>query len=97
MSWTLSNNHNWDTAAVVLSAAPAPPQADVVTTVTGPASVFAATNFSYAILVTNQGPSTASNIMVSDSLPAGVTFVLSIFGRRHEITVAWSPGRFWPA
>src|SRR5579885_2247823 len=50
-------------------------QADVQTTKTGPASVLAAANFSYTITVTNMGPSTAAGILVTDTLPAGVTFV----------------------
>ncbi|PKO14025.1 hypothetical protein CVU37_15000, partial [candidate division BRC1 bacterium HGW-BRC1-1] len=31
--------------------------------------------FSYEIVVTNNGPSTAENVMTSDTLPSGVTFV----------------------
>ncbi|MCA9193873.1 MAG: DUF11 domain-containing protein [Planctomycetales bacterium] len=32
-------------------------------------------NLNYTILVTNTGPSTASNVVVSDTLPTGLTFV----------------------
>ena len=49
--------------------------ADVATTVAGPANFFAGTNFSYIVSVTNLGDSTASNIMVSYNLPAGLGFV----------------------
>jgi uncharacterized repeat protein (TIGR01451 family) len=91
MSWTAGGiAGSWDLAAVVLQAAPAPPQADVVTSVAGPASVSAATNFSYTILVTNQGPSTASNVVVSDSLPTGVAFVgASGGGTNNSGVVTW--------
>jgi uncharacterized repeat protein (TIGR01451 family) len=75
MSWTLGASRNWDIAAVALKAAPAPLQADVATTVIGPASVFDASNLTYTISTTNLGPSTASNVEVSDTLPAGVTFI----------------------
>src|SRR6185436_9231269 len=51
------------------------PLADIATTVTGPASVFPAANYSYVVVVTNRGPSTASNVLVSDTLPAAVLFV----------------------
>ena len=36
--------------------------------------------FSYTLLVSNQGPSTASDVVAGDSLPAGVTFVSSVEG-----------------
>ena len=35
----------------------------------------AAGNISYTVVVTNLGPSDASNVTVTDTLPAGVTFV----------------------
>ena len=74
MSWTLRVSDNWDIAAVTLKAAPAPLQADVATTVIGPANVFAASNLTYTVSTTNLGPSTASNVVVSATLPTGVTF-----------------------
>ncbi len=55
-------------------------QADVVTTKTGPATVNAATNFSYSIAVGNSGPSAAANVAVTDTLPASVTFVSATGG-----------------
>ncbi len=56
------------------------PQADLMATKTGPTNVFAGTNFSYTIALTNMGPSTASSITVTDALPGGVTFVTASSG-----------------
>jgi uncharacterized repeat protein (TIGR01451 family) len=41
----------------------------------GPATVVAGTNMTYTVTVTNNGPSTASNVNWSDTLPANTTFV----------------------
>ena len=54
--------------------------ADVVTSKTGPATAVAATNFSYAVSVQNAGPSVAANVLVTDTLPLGVTFVSATGG-----------------
>jgi uncharacterized repeat protein (TIGR01451 family) len=51
------------------------PVADVGIGKSGPASVLAASNVVYTISVTNFGPSSASGVVVTDSLPATVTFV----------------------
>jgi len=55
-------------------------QADLAVSKTGPASVPANSQFSYTISVTNQGPSTAVSVAVTDSLPANVTFVSATGG-----------------
>jgi uncharacterized repeat protein (TIGR01451 family) len=73
MSWTLGASKGWDLGAVTLNAA-TPVQADVVTTVSGPAAVTATSNLTYTITVTNAGPATANSLVVSDILPAGTTF-----------------------
>ena len=49
--------------------------ADVSITKTGPASTLRDQDVTYTITVTNNGPSTASNVVVTDVLPAGTTFV----------------------
>src|SRR5712691_10605044 len=51
------------------------PQANLSITKTGPASVNASNQFAYTLSVSNAGPSTASAVSVSDSLPPGVTLV----------------------
>ena len=67
-------------------------QADVVTTKTGPATVNAATNFSYTLTVANSGPSAAAAVVVTDTLPAGVTFVSATGGGSVSGNVV-----IWPA
>ena len=54
------------------------PLADVSVSKTGPAGIIFGTNFSYTILVTNFGPSTAAALVVTDSLPAGLVFLSSV-------------------
>src|SRR5206468_4659239 len=49
--------------------------ADLTVTKTGPAAVNAAKNVTYTITVTNNGPSSASTVVVHDTLPGNVTFV----------------------
>src|SRR5208282_114143 len=51
------------------------PVADLAVGKSGPASVVAASNFTYTVSVTNLGPSQASGVVVTDTLPASVTFV----------------------
>src|SRR5205807_2301427 len=63
-----ANNSSSTSATVAASA-------DMGVTKTGPATVTAGTNFTYTITVTNGGPSDAQNVTVTDSLPAGTTFV----------------------
>ena len=69
------------------------PVADVAIGKTGPASVFAASNLVYTISVTNFGPSSASAVVVTDSLPVTVTFVsASGGGINNSGVVNWSLG-----
>ena len=49
--------------------------ADVVVVKTGPGSVIVGNNITYTITASNNGPSAAQNVTVTDTLPAGVTFV----------------------
>lgn len=79
MSWTLGAIKAWEIAAVALKPA-TPVQADVATTQTGPSIGTVGANITYTITVTNQGPATATNVIASDTLPAGVTFVSASSG-----------------
>ncbi|MBV8516276.1 MAG: DUF11 domain-containing protein [Acidobacteria bacterium] len=50
-------------------------EADLLLSKTGPANAVAGQPITYTITVTNNGPSTADNVIVSDPTPAGLTFV----------------------
>ena len=51
------------------------PVSDVAVTKSAPASVYSGAPFNYTITVTNLGPSPATSLSITDSLPANVTFV----------------------
>ncbi|GAB4184804.1 MAG: hypothetical protein Tsb002_08100 [Wenzhouxiangellaceae bacterium] len=59
-----------DTADVVVI-----PGADVGVVKSGPASVLAGNQVTYTLLVTNNGPSAADNVVLADPTPAGLGFV----------------------
>jgi uncharacterized repeat protein (TIGR01451 family) len=54
---------------------PACNPADLAVTKTGPATAFAGSQVSYSVNVTNNGPSDATNVVVTDTLPAGTALV----------------------
>ncbi len=84
---SLSNNITLPVVTAVI------PLADLAIAKTGPANVNAATNFSYTISVTNFGPSSASSVVVTDTLPVGVAFVsASVGGTNNSGLVNWSLG-----
>ena len=84
------NSTNNVTAPVITTVTPV---ADVGLGKTGPANVLAASNLVYTILVTNFGPSSASGVVVTDSLPASVTFVSATGGGvNNSGVVSWSLG-----
>ena len=69
------------------------PVADVGIGKTAAASVLASSNLVYTISVTNFGPSSAGSVVVTDSLPASVTFVsASGGGLNNSGVVNWSLG-----
>jgi uncharacterized repeat protein (TIGR01451 family) len=69
------------------------PLADLMIAKTGPANVDAAGSLSYSISVTNLGPSSATNVVVTDTLPVGVAFVsASGNGTNNAGLVNWSLG-----
>ena len=49
--------------------------ADVAIAQSGPSNAFAGSTVTYTITVTNNNPSTASNVVVTDPTPAGLTFI----------------------
>ncbi len=53
----------------------APAQADLFVNKTGPASVQYGANVVYTVTATNAGPSSASGVTVSDTIPLGLTYV----------------------
>ena len=84
------NSTNNTTPPVLTSVTPL---ADLVIAKVGPATVFAASNLSYTISVTNFGPSSASSVVVTDTLPASVTFVsASGNGSNNSGVVTWNLG-----
>ncbi|HEY1663003.1 MAG TPA: tandem-95 repeat protein [Verrucomicrobiae bacterium] len=83
-----------NTASVVNMALPLP---DTSVLKTGPAVVYADTNFVYTITVTNGGPGTASNVVASDSLPIGTAYVSASGGGTDTAgTVSWNVGTVLP-
>ncbi len=69
---TLDPNEGNDLATAATSVIP--PTADLAISKTGPSTVTQGDPISYALVVVNHGPDTATNIMVEDALPGGVTF-----------------------
>jgi uncharacterized repeat protein (TIGR01451 family) len=54
--------------------------ADLKITGSAPSSVTHSTNFNYTLTVTNLGPNSAASVVVTDTLPSGVTFVSASAG-----------------
>ena len=61
---------NSDSATTAVTAS-----ADLAITKTGPAAVVAGGSITYSLTVSNAGPSAADSLLVTDTLPVGVTFV----------------------
>ncbi|HZR66755.1 MAG TPA: C25 family cysteine peptidase [Terriglobales bacterium] len=83
MSETLSGNARWSDSAVSIQ----PSQADLQVAATGTSTLFPA-NISYTVTVTNNGPSTASSVSLTNTLPAGLTFVSAVATGGGTCTVA---------
>ncbi len=63
-------NNNSATASTTVSS-----NADLMVVKTGPAAANAGTNVTYSITLTNNGPSPALNVSLTDAVPANTTFV----------------------
>jgi len=69
------------------------PVADLAVGKSGPATIFAGTNFDYVIAVTNFGPSSSGGLSVTDNLPSGLTFVSATpAASTNGSQVVWSLG-----
>ena len=73
-------------------ARPVTASADLSIVKTGPATVVAGGSVSYSLVVANNGPSDAANLSVTDTLPAGVTFV-SATGTGLDVLATWATCR----
>src|SRR5207245_8533508 len=62
-------NNNQSTSATVNTTA------DLAVTKSGPLSAPAGSNITYSVTITNNGPSDAQGVTMTDALPAGTTFV----------------------
>ena len=71
-----TNNDGTSPSAIVITTVT--PTADLAVGKSGPAGSFDGASFSHTISVTNFGPLTATALSVTDSLPAGLTFVSSL-------------------
>jgi uncharacterized repeat protein (TIGR01451 family) len=73
------------------------PGADVAVAKTGPATVGPGGTVTYTITVANGGPSPADSVVVTDTLPAGLTDVTASAGGGVDATTAtWSLGTLAP-
>ncbi|MEG3860955.1 DUF4347 domain-containing protein, partial [Microcoleus sp. herbarium12] len=79
-----NNNGSLPTATVVTALTP--PNADLATTKTGPATAIAGTTVSYTISTVNNGPSTATNVTVTDSIVPGLIGVSVSNGGTYNST-----------
>jgi uncharacterized repeat protein (TIGR01451 family) len=85
------NNNNGSAAGSRVSTS-VTPVADLIVLLSGPSNVMVGDSFAYTIVVTNGGPSIASNIVVNDNLPSGLTFnSASTGGSFSNNVITWPP------
>jgi uncharacterized repeat protein (TIGR01451 family) len=80
-----SNNNGSAAAARVVTTVIE--EADLAIVTTGPASIVGGTSLTYSLAVTNLGPSTATSVVVSNTLPAGGNFVSASGGGTNNAGV----------
>ena len=56
-----------------------------ITKLDSPDPVIAGNSLTYTIVVTNNGPSTAEDVTITDTLPAGTTFVSGVNGNGQQV------------
>ncbi|MCL2091990.1 MAG: hypothetical protein FWH11_12475 [Micrococcales bacterium] len=66
----------------------APPQADVRVQKQGPASVVAGETITWTVVATSYGPSDATGVVLTDTVPAGVTGIVATTSRGDPCTVS---------
>jgi len=66
---------NWGTAVANFNLSNPLGNADMAVTATGPSSVTAGTNATYTITLTNNGPTAAQGVVLTDTLPTGSNFI----------------------
>ncbi len=71
-------NADWDKAQTQVQCPNG--NVDLVMQKTGPATVTRGNNITYSLTVTNNGPAAAQNVVISDPIPAGLSFVSSSGG-----------------
>jgi len=92
-----ANNDGSDAAARVVTGVAE--LADVVVGATGPATVPVSGAIRYVVTVRNAGPSTATGVVVTDTLPAGVAFIAASGGgvASTGVVVQWPAVAALPA
>ncbi|MGB3265351.1 MAG: DUF4347 domain-containing protein, partial [Microcoleus sp.] len=81
---TPNNNNGTNLNATVSTSVS--PRADIITQKTAPATIRAGETLTYTITTSNNGPSTASNVVITDTLIAGLTNVLVSDGGTYNET-----------
>lgn len=76
----------WTYFAVGTPAPIGAPQADVVTTKTGPVTAVAGTTVTYNLSTKNNGPDTATNVIISDNIGTGLTNIVVSNGGTYNST-----------
>jgi uncharacterized repeat protein (TIGR01451 family) len=90
-----SNQFDPNTANNSASATETPQQANIaMTNVASAPTALSGSNFSWTVTATNNGPDTATNVTVTDLVPAGVSFVSATpsQGTYNSATGAWAIG-----
>lgn len=83
-----NNSAAWETSVLAMP--------DLALSKTGPAQAIAGTEITYTLRITNTGTATASTVVLTDTLPAGLSFVAQTspypFTQVDEDTLRWEVG-----